>query len=229
MTSTFSNFTAISILLLVGLIAGGLVNWVADSVPAAAKDRRGQQPRLRRHPSFQRNRVVCLATFGLSWLAQAQLGWTPQALLLALEAWFFLAIAVIDLEHQLVPNRMVGPALPLFFTANLLLGHATFSSLLVGGVVGAGLFLIIALVVPGAMGMGDVKLTGLIGATVGLTNVLIALYIAIILGGLVAIVLVVQKRLQRNVRMAYAPYLVLGAWLVLFNGQTLLYAALFQR
>jgi len=235
-------------LLLLSLIAGGLVNWIADTVPTSpavdhSRQTEGQPPRstaqtrcrqilqqpsVRFSPSTRRYGLVCLTAFGLGWLAQAQLGWTPQALLIALEAWFFLAIAVIDLEHHLVLNRMVGSALPLFFAANLFVGSATLHSLIFGGLVGSGIFLFIAVVVPGAMGMGDVKLAGLIGATVGLTNILIALYIAIMFGGIVAIVLLIRNRFQRNIRMAYAPYLVLGAWVVLFNGQTLLYTHLFR-
>jgi len=216
------------LLLLFGLIAGGLVNWLVDQVPPAPSLARGQ-PALRNPYRFSWRAVTITgATLGLGGLAYGQSGWQLQTLLIALEACFFLAIALIDLEHQLVLNRMIGPALPIFLVANLWLGSASLVSLLLGGVAGGGVLLLIALLLPGAMGMGDVKLASLIGVTVGLTNVLVALYVAIICGGVVAIILWISNRFQRNLQMAYAPYLVLGAWLVLFNGPALIYAQLIQ-
>lgn len=149
-------------------------------------------------------------------------------LLSAVEAWFFLAVLIIDLEHHLVLNRMIGPALPIFFVANLLVGTAPLLSLLFGGLVGFGLFLLIALIVPGAMGMGDVKLAGVIGATVGLSGVVMALYWGILLGGMAAILLLIKNRFQSGVSMAYAPYLVLGTWFVLLGGPGLLHFYLLQ-
>lgn len=211
-------------LLLLGFIAGGLVNWLVEAVPPASLPRHRRQKRGAYDWFSWRNAAISLAAIGLVWLAYREVGWQPRGLLIALEACFFLAIALIDLEHHLVLNRMIGPALPLFFAANLLVGDTSALLLLLGGLVGGGLLLVIALVVPGAMGMGDVKLSSLIGFTVGLPSVLIALYVAILCGGLVAIVLWINKRFQRNLRIAYAPYLVLGAWLVLFNGPALIYA-----
>jgi leader peptidase (prepilin peptidase)/N-methyltransferase len=220
------------LLLVIGLFVGGVVNRIADTLPPASGTAHRHQeqgwPGWRFVPSSGRAWVVLLAAWGLGWLAQTQLGWTVPALLIALEAWFLLAIAVIDLEHHLVLNRLIGPALPLFFMANLFVGSATVWSLVLGGLAGGGLLLLVALFLPGAMGMGDVKLAGFIGAMVGLTNLLIALYSAILLGGIAAIVLLLRSHLQRDRRMAYAPYLVLGAWLVLFDGPTMLYAHFFS-
>ncbi len=213
-----------AILLLFGLVAGGLVNWMVDTIPPASPSPH-RRPRKDAHYRVnRRNGAISLAAVGLVWLAYREVGWQPHGVLIALEACFFLAIALIDLEHHLVLNRMIGPALPLFFVANLLVGNTSAPLLLLGGLVGGGILLVIALVVPGAMGMGDVKLSGLIGVTVGLPNVLIALYVAILCGGMVAIGLWVSRRFQRNFRIAYAPYLVFGAWLVLFNGPALIYA-----
>lgn len=215
--------TTLTVLLL-SLIAGGVVNRFVDAVPrqSTAKAVGGAACRP------WRTGLIYLSTAALGGLAQIQWGWTAQALLSALEAWFFLAILIIDLEHHLVLNRMIGPALPLFFGANLLIGTQPVHALILGGLAGFGIFLLIALVVPGAMGMGDVKLAGLIGATVGLSGVLMALYSGILLGGIAAIVLLLKHRCRPGLRMAYAPYLVLGTWFVLFKGTDLLTLPLFQ-
>lgn len=228
--------------ILLGLLAGWLVNLLADTIPlrrtlGATWDwplqrfglRRGKQDPADADgtaamvPSLRRYLLVWLAAIGLGWLAYAQLGWTAKALLIALEAWFFLAIAVIDLEHRLVLNRMLLAAAPFVIAANLLIGEASITSILLGAVLGFGLFLVMALLTPGGIGMGDVKLAGVMGLATGLSGILFALFFGIFAGGLAAIAILVKHRFRRGQSMAYAPYLVIGVWFVLFDGVNLLY------
>jgi len=239
-------------IILLGTLAGWVVNVLADTIP----DRRSlratwhwplQRLALLTHsiyggtqygdaneparaptalPTGWRYLFVWLIAICLGWFAYLQVGWTPQALLIAGEAWFFLVIAVIDLEHRLVLNRMLLAAFPVLFVANLLIGNATITSALLGAVAGFGLFLLIAMLAPGGMGMGDVKLAGLIGLTTGLSSVLTALFIAILVGGIAGAVILLKSRFRRGQTMAYAPYLVVGVWVVLFDGIGLLHSYL---
>lgn len=221
---------------LLSILAGWVVNVMADTVPARRSLTetwlwpfqrlglslgKGMGTPDEGKGSVQRYLIVWLAALVLGWFAYLQSGWTPKALLVAVEAWFFLAIAVIDLEHRLVLNRMLLAAAPLFFTANLLLGEVTLTSILLGAVTGFGFFLILALLSPGGMGMGDVKLAGLIGLTTGLSNVVAALFIAILIGGIAGAIILLKNYLRRRAwrgqTMAYAPYLVVGVWVVLFD------------
>jgi leader peptidase (prepilin peptidase)/N-methyltransferase len=163
-----------------------------------------------------------LAVAGLlAWAAVHQAGWSVQAAILALYAWFFLAVAVIDLEHRRVLNRMLAPALPVMLGVSLWLGAPTPVSALLGAGAGFGFFLLVARLRRGGMGMGDVKLAGLIGLATGLSGVLVALVVGIFAGGLAALVLLGVTRFDRRATMAYAPYLVMGAWTALFWGQAL--------
>lgn len=221
--------------ILLGIGAGWVVNVLADTIP----DRRAlretwawpfqclgtlnsQTPApTTGRASPRRYAIVWLLAVALACFAYARLGWTPKAWLIAGEAWFFLAIAVIDLEHRLVLNRMLAVAAPLIFVANLLLGEVTMTALLLGSVAGFSFFLILALLSPGGLGMGDVKLAGIIGLTTGLSNVVAALFIAILLGGIAGAVIILKNYLHRRPwrgqTMAYAPYLVVGVWIVLFD------------
>ena len=231
--------------LFLGVSAGWVVNVLADTIPLRRSLHETwrwplQQmrilpgsPTLVREdnaqplPTTRRYLLVWLAAIVLGGFAYTRLGWTPKALLVALEAWFFLAIAVIDLEHRLVLNRMVFTAAPFVLVANLLLGQATITSILLGAAAGFGFFLVLALLAPGGMGMGDVKLAGLIGLTTGLSSVLVALFIAILAGGIAGAIIIVNGRRRhhswRGQTMAYAPYLVMGVWVVLFDGIELLH------
>jgi leader peptidase (prepilin peptidase)/N-methyltransferase len=130
-------------------------------------------------------------------------------------AWFLLVVLVIDLEHRLVLNIMTAPAAALALAASFLPGAPTPVEALIGGAVGFGMFFIIALVGRGAMGMGDVKLAGVIGLMVGYPLVLPALLAGIILGGLAAAALLITRRATRKTAIAYAPYLCLGALAIL--------------
>ena len=64
--------------------------------------------------------------------------------------------------------------------------------------------------------MGDVKLAGVIGLTTGLPGAIVAVTVGILAGGVAALAILVLTRFRRGVTMAYAPYLVLGAWVALF-------------
>lgn len=232
--------------ILLGLPAGWLVNVLADTIPPRLPlqttwrwpfERLGllsTSARPEVHavelPTRRRYGFVWLVALLLGGVAFARLGMTPKALLVASEAWFFLSVAVVDLEHRLVLNRMILPASPVLLVANLLLGEVTINSLLLGAAAGFGFFLLLALLAPGGMGMGDVKLAGLIGLTTGLSNVVVALFIAIFVGGIAGAAILIQNRLQhrplRGQTMAYAPYLVMGVWVVLLDGIGLLHTYL---
>jgi leader peptidase (prepilin peptidase)/N-methyltransferase len=95
----------------------------------------------------------------------------------------------------------VGPSLP---------------SALLGGAAGLVGFFLIALLGRGKMGMGDVKLAGVIGLATGWPGVLYALVFGIVAGGLGAVLLILAGRAGRKSYIAYAPYLSLGALAVLW-------------
>lgn len=133
------------------------------------------------------------------------------------------AVAVIDIEHQIVPNRIVYPSF-IVFGALVGLGAAIGDDMeLVRASVGflafGGGLLLVALVSPGGMGMGDVKLAALIGLVLGALGpryVLVAAAIAILAGGLGAIALMALTGASRKAKIPFGPYLAAGAILAAF-------------
>lgn len=234
-------------IILLSILAGWVVNLAADILPGDAP--LAQSLPTAWHwpvrqfwtgasktdlPAYRpvRTLLVWGAALGLGLLALGQSGFTAANLLLAIYAWFFLAVAVIDLEHRRVLNVMLLALLPFALIASLLFQTPAWPSALAGGLLGFALFLVIALIRPGGMGMGDVKLAGAIGLVTGWSGVLTALTIGIFAGGIAAAVILVRSRwavtkerekdsrkngqLDRKLTMAYAPYLVLGAWIALY-------------
>lgn len=214
-------------IILLGLLGGWAVNVLADALPTARPVRAvwaatWQAWRPGRQPvHVWRRRAVLIVAVLPVWLAVRTAGWSAQAAVLTLYAWFFLAVAVIDLEHRKVLNRMLGPALLAMLGISLWLGRPTPASALLGALAGFGFFLLVALLRRGGMGMGDVKLAGVIGLATGLGGVLVALVVGILAGGVAALVLLGVTRFDRRATMAYAPYLVVGAWTALFWGESL--------
>ncbi|HXF64318.1 MAG TPA: A24 family peptidase [Caldilineaceae bacterium] len=228
------NWREAALILLLGLAGGWGVNLLADTLPERRSLRaswRAPWAALSGHTAHGwRTRLVFLAAIALAALAYGQKGLTLQSGVTALYAWFFLAIAVIDLEHRRVLNWMLGPALLIMAAISLLLRSPQPLSALLGALAGFSFFLLSALLRRGGLGMGDVKLAGIIGLATGLGGVVVAVVVGVLAGGVAALLLLFWTRFDRRATMAYAPYLVLGAWTALFWGQSLWawYIAYFQ-
>lgn len=136
-----------------------------------------------------------------------------------------LAVGAIDLEHRIIPNRITYPAFPAFSIA-IVLGWALGQSLdpiraLIGALAYGGAFLVIAFIAPRGLGMGDVKLTGLIGLVMGsfgLRYVGVAAGAAILLGGIGGIVALLAGR-DRKSAIPFGPFLAAGALVAVFWGE----------
>jgi prepilin signal peptidase PulO-like enzyme (type II secretory pathway) len=139
--------------------------------------------------------------FGPSW----------KLLLLAFNCSFFLLVAIIDLRYRLVLNVMVYPAMVVALLLRLVLPGSSAGTALAGGAIGLAPFLLTALLRPGGLGGGDVKLATLIGLILGFPNVLWALALGILAGGITAILLLLTHLGELKSHIPYAPFLCLGA------------------
>jgi leader peptidase (prepilin peptidase)/N-methyltransferase len=133
------------------------------------------------------------------------------------------AIAAIDIEHRIIPNRLMYPALvafPVYLTLAWLFGAPEdLARMLIGFASFGGALFVVAFVSRG-MGMGDVKLAALIGlvlGSLGLRYVGVAAGAAIVLGGVGAIVALIVGR-GRKAAIPFGPYLAVGAVVSAFWG-----------
>ncbi len=160
-------------------------------------------------------------------------GLTIELAVAAFYSCLFIVLMVIDLEQGLILNKVVYPAAAVALIFSIFVPLAGVDMLdrslidrallaLVGGGVGLGLFLIVALIFRGGMGMGDIKMAALVGLATGFPLVVVALFLAIIFGGLVAVVLLLLKLKQRKQAIPFGPFLSLGAMITLVWGSSLL-------
>ncbi|MEA2269719.1 MAG: leader peptidase (prepilin peptidase) / N-methyltransferase [Solirubrobacteraceae bacterium] len=136
-------------------------------------------------------------------------------------------ITLIDLERRLIPNRITLPAAIAAVAAGVLLDIDAVPEQLIAGAAAGGFFLIAALAYPRGMGMGDVKLAGVLGLYLG-RAVAPAIFIALIAGVLVGALVIARKgaREGRKTAVPFGPFLALGGLVSWFVGEGLVDAYL---
>jgi leader peptidase (prepilin peptidase) / N-methyltransferase len=174
--------------------------------------------------------LIELVTGLLFAFAVLKFGLTAEAAVFAMFFWVLVVLSAIDLDHRLLPNRIVYPAFVCGWAALIALAIAAGEpGLLVDAAVGAfvfgGFFFAVALVVPAGMGGGDVKLGFVLGSFLGYLGgigiVLVGMFLAFLAGSLVGIGLILFAGRGRKSMVPFGPFLALGAVLAVFVGRTL--------
>jgi leader peptidase (prepilin peptidase)/N-methyltransferase len=145
----------------------------------------------------------------------------------------FIVVIFIDLEHQLILNKITYPAavvaLLILGADSIFPGAGILGNLklvpqpsILSGLIAAAIcfvfFVIVFLINPRGLGMGDIKLVTLMGLAMGFPRALAALFIGIIVGGLAAVVLLVLRKKGRKDVMPYGVFLGIGPIVALLWG-----------
>ena len=136
-------------------------------------------------------------------------------------------VAFVDLDHQLIPNVITLPGIPLGLVAGLIGGGPPILDRILGALTGAGfLYLVLlygtALYGQDAMGEGDLNLMALVGAFLGWQTVVLTLLVGCLSGSVVGLALIALRRLGRREHIPFGPFLVLGALVSLFWGDAII-------
>jgi leader peptidase (prepilin peptidase)/N-methyltransferase len=156
----------------------------------------------------------CVFAFGL----------TFEAAIAAFFCAVLVAVSAIDLEHRIIPNRIVLPATVVVLVANTLRDPSPKWALAALGA--SGFLFTAALIYPAGMGMGDVKLALLMGAALGST-VSVALMVGLLAAMIPGIVLFARFGSKaRKMGIPFGPFLAIGSVVALFWGHAILDAYL---
>lgn len=157
------------------------------------------------------------------------------SLLLFAYCGLFLLLAAIDLEQGIIPDVLVYPGvaaglmlapwwprlgLEASFLGSTAPGYVFLGSL-TGGLVAAGVFVLVILLYPQGMGWGDAKMAAAIGLVAGIPGAMVAVLGAVLSGGLAAGLLLALRRRSRKQTMPFGPFLALGAIVALLWGTEL--------
>lgn len=163
------------------------------------------------------------------------LGW--ELALVAVYCCLFISLLLIDLEHSILPNKLVYPGIVLALVVAALGSIFSFEpadlvgggfplwivDAAIGGGIGFLLLLVPGLLYRGGMGWGDIKLAAFMGFAIGFPLVILAMFFAVIVGGIVAATLLLLKLKGRKDTIPFGPYLCLAAMITLFWGNDIFY------
>jgi leader peptidase (prepilin peptidase)/N-methyltransferase len=128
-------------------------------------------------------------------------------------------ITLIDLDHRIIPNRITGPAAVAAILIGVFLDSDFVVEQLIAGAAAGGFFLLAAIAYPRGMGMGDVKLAGVLGLYLG-RGVGLALLVGLIAGVVVGAIIMarVGTAQGRKTAVPFGPFLAFGGVVAIFAG-----------
>jgi leader peptidase (prepilin peptidase)/N-methyltransferase len=174
--------------------------------------------------------IVELATAILSAAVVWRFGWHWQSVAALFFTWALVALTVIDLDHQILPDIITLPLLWLGLLLSLA-WHAGLpppipidpASAIIGGAAGyltlwSVYWAFKLLTGKEGMGYGDFKLFGAFGAWMGWQMLPLILLLSAFTGAVIGIVLIVVRGRDRNIPIPFGPYLAAAGWIALMWG-----------
>jgi len=207
---------------------GARIAWY-DNLPVVSwlvlrgRCRRCHEPISVRYPLVEAGTGILFGLvawhFGISWT-------TPAYLYLAAIS---VALALIDIDTRRLPNAIV---LPSYVVVPVLLAVASWGAddwpamlrAVIGGVALYAFYFVMVLVKPGAMGFGDVKLAGILGAYLawlGWGSFVVGAFAAFLVGGVFSIGLMVAGRAGRKSKIPFGPWMLIGCAIGVAFGESL--------
>ena len=207
---------------------GTTIRWY-DNVPVVSYALLLGRCRTCRAPIALRYPLVELTSAALLVAVAVRFGLTARGLAAAIFVLFLLPLAVIDIEHHLLPDVLTLPALVLGLAASAFGLLASPLDGVIGAALGAALPLAVIVVygwlrgVEG-MGLGDVKLLAMIGAFLGWRGALLTLCLGALAGASVGVALILTRRGRMDTELPFGTFLAAAAVAVLFVGYDLMLA-----
>jgi leader peptidase (prepilin peptidase)/N-methyltransferase len=179
-----------------------------------------------RYPTVE---ALTAALFALAWIVSGGkiVDFTIAAALLAA----LVAITAIDLRYQIIPDAITLPGVLAGLVVSLASHRVSWLESAGGILLAGGLFMAVIVLSRGGMGGGDLKLGAMLGAFLGWKAVLVALLVAVTLGGVSAVVLLASGKLARKDAIPFGPFLAVGGAMALFWGDAIVawYLGGFER
>ena len=178
-------------------------------------------------PFSARYALVELATGALFAWCLFAVGPQPALLRALVLASFLVVVAVIDYDHQLILDKVVawlagaGAVISLALVPSLAAVPSLLLDMLLGGLLGGGVMLAIAVVTRGGMGGGDIKFFAALGLWFGWQLTLLALFLSFVIGGVGGAVLLLFRLRGRKDFIPFGPFIAAGAFVTLLYGPSL--------
>jgi leader peptidase (prepilin peptidase) / N-methyltransferase len=201
---------------------GNLIAWY-DNVPLVSFAALRGRCRACAAPIPWRYPLVEAATallFAVAWLAFG--GDVRNFVVASVFLAALVAITVIDLRHQIIPDAITLPGIVAGLAASVATPRISWRDAVIGVLLAVALFVAVIVLSRGGMGGGDLKLGAMLGAFLGWQALLVALFVAVMLGGISAVALLASRRLARKDAIPFGPFLAVGGVVALFWGDAII-------
>jgi leader peptidase (prepilin peptidase)/N-methyltransferase len=134
-----------------------------------------------------------------------------------------LVITFIDLDHQIIPDIITLPGIPIGLVASFVLPQISFKSSVLGLLMGGGSLWLVAwayslIAKRDGMGGGDIKLLAMIGTLIGWQGVIFTIFASSVMGSVVGITIMLIKGKNMKFAIPFGPFLSIGAIAYVFLG-----------
>lgn len=138
-----------------------------------------------------------------------------------------LVITFIDIDHQIIPDIITLPGIPICFVASFALPQITYIESIMGILIGGGSLFMVAwlyhlLTKKEGMGGGDIKLLGMMGAIIGWKGVLFTIFVASAVGTVSGMLIMLKTRKSMKLAVPFGPFLAIGCIAYIFFGPQLI-------
>ena len=138
-----------------------------------------------------------------------------------------LVITFIDIDHQIIPDVITLPGIPICFAASFVLPKITVLESALGILIGGGSLFLVAwlyhlVTKKEGMGGGDIKLLGMMGAIIGWKGVLFTIFAASAIGTICGILIILKTRKTMKLAVPFGPFLAIGGIAYIFFGPLLI-------
>lgn len=138
-----------------------------------------------------------------------------------------LVITFIDIDHQIIPDVITLPGIPIFFAASFALPKITLVESILGILIGGGSLFLVAwlyhlLTRKEGMGGGDIKLLAMMGAIVGWKGVLFTIFVASAIGTLAGMLIIIKSGKTMKLAVPFGPFLAIGGIAYILIGPQLI-------
>jgi leader peptidase (prepilin peptidase) / N-methyltransferase len=133
-------------------------------------------------------------------------------------------ISLIDLDERIIPNKITAPAAIVAVVLGLIVKPSGVPEQLIAGVAAAGFLLLFAVIYPAGLGMGDVKLAGVLGLFLG-REVAVALFAGIVAGAVLGVMIIARLGIKkgRKTGIPFGPFLAFGGVVGILAGHPIVH------
>ncbi|MFA5021900.1 MAG: prepilin peptidase [Patescibacteria group bacterium] len=182
---------------------------------------RGHCRNCKKNISWQYPLIELLTAFIFVWFS-LRFGLTAQFLIYSIFSSFLIVIFVYDLKNYLILDQITIPAMVIAFFSSLYLGLGL-GNIILAAIIGSGFFALQYFISKGKwVGDGDIRLGALMGLMLGWKFLLVALFLAYIIGSIFGLTLILVGKKKMSSAVPFGPFLTLGTFIALIYGQSIL-------